>query len=588
MGVKRKRVLTSSDITSAKKSSKFCQGGDEGGPKAVSEAESPGLRGAAASLATSKVNGEEEVNQECPYLDTVNRAMLDFDMEKVCSATLSNTNVYACLVCGKFLHGRGLNTPCYTHSVHQEHFVFINLSTSKIYCLPDNYEVMDRSLDDIKQYLSPSFLETDIEKLDQANTTLVLDDHGGKFFPGFVGMNNLGGTDNINAVVQGLCHVPDFRDFFLREGTYHSSTIPSMQRKVVLALADCVRKIWNSVNFKGVISPQDLVKVIGQASAGNFGPGNSTDTIDFLRFLLSYIHAAFINPELGLSDASQGKSSIVSQCFQGEVEMSEMVTDTETKTVRKGKKCVPFNFLSLEIPPTPLFRESEGGRVVPHLPVHQLLAKFNGRKITEQFLPKAHVKKTFRLTRLPKYLILNCGRKESQNFSKKGRNCTVITFPVRNLEMCSLCGVHEDHFNCPASLDLKSMSTESLQAIIDKYGDLVPACREDSSSPANMAKLVAQACHITTYHLVANICQDSSVASSVDSEVDVFSAGSGKRQQARRAEASKAAQAFKSMVHVQNNACAQWYEIDDLEVEEIEPQAIGLCEADILIYGRAS
>lgn len=42
----------------------------------------------------------------CPYLDTIQRTMLDFDFEKVCSVTLSNLNVYACLVCGKFFQGK--------------------------------------------------------------------------------------------------------------------------------------------------------------------------------------------------------------------------------------------------------------------------------------------------------------------------------------------------------------------------------------------------------------------------------------------------------------------------------------------------
>jgi len=41
----------------------------------------------------------------CPYLDTINRSMLDFDFEKVCSVTLLNLNVYACLVCGKYYQG---------------------------------------------------------------------------------------------------------------------------------------------------------------------------------------------------------------------------------------------------------------------------------------------------------------------------------------------------------------------------------------------------------------------------------------------------------------------------------------------------
>lgn len=41
----------------------------------------------------------------CPYLDTINRGLLDFDFEKLCSISLSKINVYACLVCGKYFQG---------------------------------------------------------------------------------------------------------------------------------------------------------------------------------------------------------------------------------------------------------------------------------------------------------------------------------------------------------------------------------------------------------------------------------------------------------------------------------------------------
>jgi len=61
-----------------------------------------------------------EVRSTCPYLDTINRKVsaisfiqrlterlqvLDFDFEKLCSISLSNMNVYACLVCGKYFQG---------------------------------------------------------------------------------------------------------------------------------------------------------------------------------------------------------------------------------------------------------------------------------------------------------------------------------------------------------------------------------------------------------------------------------------------------------------------------------------------------
>ena len=48
----------------------------------------------------------EEAGFRCPYLDTINRLVLDFDFEKLCSVSLSRVNVYVCLVCGKYFQVR--------------------------------------------------------------------------------------------------------------------------------------------------------------------------------------------------------------------------------------------------------------------------------------------------------------------------------------------------------------------------------------------------------------------------------------------------------------------------------------------------
>ena len=46
--------------------------------------------------------------------------------------------------------GRGQHSHAYTHSVQMNHHVFLNLETLRFYCLPDNYEIIDPSLEDIK------------------------------------------------------------------------------------------------------------------------------------------------------------------------------------------------------------------------------------------------------------------------------------------------------------------------------------------------------------------------------------------------------------------------------------------------------
>ncbi|KPJ21621.1 U4/U6.U5 tri-snRNP-associated protein 2 [Papilio machaon] len=149
----------------------------------------------------SDANGDEiteitkkTVHIQCPYLDTINRHVLDFDFEKLCSVSLTRINVYACLVCGKYFQGRGTNTHAYTHSVADGHHVFLNLHTLKFYCLPDNYEVIDSSLNDIKYVLNPIFTPEQIKQLD-CNTKMSRAIDGTMYMPGIVGLNNIKAND---------------------------------------------------------------------------------------------------------------------------------------------------------------------------------------------------------------------------------------------------------------------------------------------------------------------------------------------------------------------------------------------------------
>lgn len=139
--------------------------------------------GDASSSSSATISQGDAKRRKCPYLDTINHQMLDFDFEKVCSVSLSDQNVYACLVCGKYFKGRGRATHAFTHSVQSAHHVFINLQNDKIYCLPDNYEVVDHCLQPIKSALRPSFEPAQIAKLDQ-NRILAQDAFGVSYLPG--------------------------------------------------------------------------------------------------------------------------------------------------------------------------------------------------------------------------------------------------------------------------------------------------------------------------------------------------------------------------------------------------------------------
>lgn len=101
------------------------------------------------------------------YLDTINRLVLDFDFEKLCSVTLSNINVYACLVCGKYYQGRGPRSHAYFHALEVGHHVYVNMQTKRVYVLPEGYEVKSKSLDDIKFVVDPQLSREEVGRLDR-------------------------------------------------------------------------------------------------------------------------------------------------------------------------------------------------------------------------------------------------------------------------------------------------------------------------------------------------------------------------------------------------------------------------------------
>jgi U4/U6.U5 tri-snRNP-associated protein 2 len=246
---------------------------------------------------------------ECPYLDTINRKKLDFDLEKQCSETLANFNIYCCLVCGKYFQGRGNKTPAYFHSLQEEHHVFLNVNSSKVYCIPDDYEVNDPSLKDIIVNLSPKYTEKEINEIDSLQGSF-MSLQSQKFIPGFIGLNNLKNTGGFNVIIQSLTKIVPLRNFLL---SYPSK----IETPILNSFSELTRKLWNSKNFKNHVSPQEFLQEIRKYKKLEIG--KVVDPFQFLVWFLNTTHSELSKSKL------LTKRSMITDIFKGEIKMTTQI-----------------------------------------------------------------------------------------------------------------------------------------------------------------------------------------------------------------------------------------------------------------------
>ncbi|KAJ5502272.1 Peptidase C19 ubiquitin carboxyl-terminal hydrolase 2 [Penicillium fimorum] len=366
------------------------------------------------------------------YLDTINREILDFDFEKLCSISLSNVNVYACLVCGKYFQGRGPKSHAYFHALEVGHHVFINIGTKKVYVLPEGYEVNNKSLEDIKYVVDPHYTKSQVVKLDK-EVHDAWDLSGSKYRPGFVGMNNIKANDYVNVVAQLLAHVLPIRNFFL----LHEFPTPGTP-EIILRFSTLVRKLWNPKAFRSHVSPHELLQEIAVRSSKRFTLTNQADPVDFLSWFLNTLHLALG----GSKKPSPTPTSVVHAAFQGRVRIeSQAITahsDTQnarlvfTESATINSQVTPFLILTLDLPPTPLFQSSSRESSIPQVPLTTLLNKYNGYTASEKL---AHRVRHRLLHPLPPYLFFHIKRFSKNRFVSE-RNPTIVTFPSpHNLDM---------------------------------------------------------------------------------------------------------------------------------------------------------
>lgn len=366
---------------------------------------------------------------DCPYLDTIDRSRLDFDAVPICSVSLLSHNVYACLVCGRFFHGRAPSTPAYAHALHESHHVFLNLSTEAFYCLPDDYKFCHPSLHDIIEAVHPRFTREDLPDLDHTVLKLRLPDRSTRM-RGIVGLDALHGTTAATVILQLVLRPTPIRNALLLHDPHADLFHPVQTVAIQNALAQIAKAIWSSHTFRPHVAPHIFTQILGRAPAARAAlESRPADPIPLLAWLLNT--CAPRKFQKNISPATKAFASLLEDCFSGAME----VRTTHPETKSHELKASPFWFLSLDLPPKPLFKHESERDIVPQISLETLLSKFDGK--TSSHVIHTGESRSFRVSQVPPYLFLAVRRFSKSNFGVQ-KNPTVVHLPSDHLDLSRL------------------------------------------------------------------------------------------------------------------------------------------------------
>ena len=120
--------------------------------------------------------------------------------------------------------------------------------------------------------------------------------------------------------------------------------------------------------------------------------------------------------------------------------------------------------LGLDLPPAPLFRDSFEKNIIPQVPLFLLLKKYDGVTISESIRQGHMTRSKYAVTKIPDFLIVWAKRFTKNNFFRE-KNNTIVTFPVKNLEL-------SDHIPLPVG----SLNQANPGGSASKYDLVATAC----------------------------------------------------------------------------------------------------------------
>jgi len=171
---------------------------------------------------------------------------------------------------------------------------------------------------------------------------------------------------------------------------------------------------------------------------------------------------------------------------------------------------------------------------------------------------------------------------------RKERNPTIVTFPLRHLDMGRFCASQETS-PLPPQEAVAALGVKELKALVASHGTTeqvhaIKGCDKSELTHIAMAVVASNSFAIANkskFNLIANVCSESMQA------VALQGVTVGARTESGLSRVSHQ-NAHPYKVHLHHRPTDKWFELNNLQVTEIVPQLIALSEASVLIYETES
>ncbi len=116
------------------------------------------------------------------------------------------------------------------------------------------------------------------------------------FFPGLIGLNNIGATCYMNATLQCFSNTPKLRSYLLDKETYQDlENNKAINKKLSFALAEVLKNLWEVLSQK-YYSPTNFKNIISEMNPLFKGIA-ANDPKDLVLFLLQTMHKELNKPQ---------------------------------------------------------------------------------------------------------------------------------------------------------------------------------------------------------------------------------------------------------------------------------------------------